>query len=164
MKQLINIAITIAISFAVIAGLIWLSRTAPPKKSSATSRGLLEASETFFNFGEISMAQGKVSRNFPIKNSGSESIELNTLYTSCMCTTASFIKAGSRFGPFGMPGHGFVPPLNQSLTPGEEAGVEVVFDPAAHGPAGVGPIERVVYLENNAGRPLELKFRAVVTP
>ncbi|KKT83316.1 MAG: hypothetical protein UW81_C0021G0020, partial [Candidatus Giovannonibacteria bacterium GW2011_GWC2_44_9] len=41
---------------------------------------------------------------------------------------------------------------------------EVVFDPAAHGPAGVGRIERAVYLENSASEALQLKFSATVTP
>jgi len=63
-----------------------------------------------------------------------------------------------------MPGHIAVPRINKSLNPGEEAIVEVVFDPTAHGPAGVGTIQRVVTIENNAGEPLELQFSAVVTP
>ena len=50
------------------------------------------------------------------------------------------------------------------MNPGDDAVVEVVFDPAAHGPAGIGPIERVVTIENSAGRPLELAFNATVTP
>jgi len=81
-----------------------------------------------------------------------------------MCTTASLIKGGEKFGPYGMPGHGFFPSLNQRIEPGEEASLEVVFDPAAHGPAGVGRIDRIVNLENNAGKPLELVFSATVTP
>lgn len=58
----------------------------------------------------------------------------------------------------------FFPSINQTINPGEEASVEVVFDPAAHGPAGVGQIQRTVTIENNTGKPLELGFSAVVTP
>ncbi|MBI2317113.1 MAG: hypothetical protein HYU75_08940 [Betaproteobacteria bacterium] len=63
-----------------------------------------------------------------------------------------------------MPGHGYIPALNEPLAPNEDAMIEIVFDPAAHGPAGVGPIERVVTIENNAAPPLELALSAVVTP
>ena len=50
------------------------------------------------------------------------------------------------------------------MNPGEDAIIEVVFDPAAHGPAGIGPVDRVVTIENTAGRPLVLAFAATVTP
>jgi hypothetical protein len=63
-----------------------------------------------------------------------------------------------------MPGHTPIPALNESMQPNEEAMVEVVFDPAAHGPAGIGPIDRVVTIENSDGQPLELAFAANVTP
>jgi len=81
-----------------------------------------------------------------------------------MCTTASLIKNNKAFGPYGMQGHGFIPKINEVMNPGEEATVDVVFDPAAHGPAGVGRIERIATIENNAGKPLELGFTATVTP
>ena len=81
-----------------------------------------------------------------------------------MCTEAT-LKIGSRAaGPFGMPGHGFAQRISETIRPNEEAAVEVVFDPAAHGPAGVGRIERAVYLENSASEALQLKFSATVTP
>ena len=63
-----------------------------------------------------------------------------------------------------MPGHGAIPRINQTINPNEEAVVEVVFDPAAHGPAGVGRIGRTVVIENNSGAPVELSFIALVTP
>lgn len=89
-----------------------------------------------------------------------------------MCTNATLLhgdpSAGSgqvkKFGPFGMPGHGFVPKVNDAVNSGEEVSVEVVFDPAAHGSAGVGRIDRVVFVETESGLPLQLKFVAIVTP
>ena len=81
-----------------------------------------------------------------------------------MCTTAALVKNGKKSDAYGMPGHTPIPTINVPINPQEEALVEVVFDPAAHGPAGVGPIERVVTLENNAGQPLELEFAALVSP
>ena len=46
----------------------------------------------------------------------------------------------------------------------EEMEIEVIFDPNAHGPAGVGLAERAVYLDNDRGVPFELTFSADVAP
>lgn len=132
--------------------------------NQVSGTGTLIAEEAVFDFGSISMAKGNVSHNFKIKNSGSEPVTIDKIYTSCMCTTAYLTRAGSRLGPYGMPGHGIVPRIKETLAPSEEALVEVVFDPAAHGPAGVGRADRIVYLENDLGLPLELRFTVMVTP
>lgn len=81
-----------------------------------------------------------------------------------MCTTATIKKGEFSFGPFGMPGHGVNFGLNQVVNPGEEIVIVAEFDPAAHGPAGVGPIERAVRVEIENGEPLEFEFKAIVTP
>ncbi|MEK9194386.1 MAG: hypothetical protein AAB884_01100, partial [Patescibacteria group bacterium] len=107
---------------------------------------------------------GKVSYPFKIKNSSETPIQISSLYTSCMCTSASFKVGDKKTGPFGMPGHGFVPKLNKTLNAGEEAIVEVVFDPNAHGPAGVGPFERQIYLDSTETNLLMLNVRGTVTP
>ena len=133
--------------------------------ASVSPAGALRARETNFNFGSISMAAGKVTHLYRFRNAGAEPIVLGKMYTSCMCTTAALVKSsGRKFAPVGMPGHTPIPALNETLQPNEEAMVEVVFDPAAHGPAGIGPIDRVVTIENSAGQPLELAFRANVKP
>lgn len=162
--------LTIGILFVLAAATIfWIARPAsdvaePVVAGTGTGSGRLSATEASYDFGKVSMSAGKVSHDFTIKNSGSGSLVIEKLYTSCMCTSASLVLRGDKIGPFGMPGHGFVPGIRETMGPGEEAGVGVVFDPAAHGPAGVGRIERVVYLENNAGSPLQLKISATVTP
>lgn len=160
-----KIIIGLAVGF-IIAGLVWIAKPAPNQQANLSEAvgGDLEAEETAFNFGKISMAGGKVSHDFKIKNSGDKSVALDKLYTSCMCTAAYFFQDGERIGPFGMVGHGFVPSLKKVIAGGEEAVISVTFDPAAHGPAGVGPIERVVYLENKSGILLELSIAANVTP
>ena len=132
--------------------------------ASANSAGALSAPETNFNFGSISMAGGKVTHSYRIRNTGTEPMLIRKMYTSCMCTTAALVKSGRKFEPYGMPGHGFIPRMNEPVNPKEEAIIEVVFDPAAHGPAGIGPVDRFVTVENSAGRPLELAFTANVKP
>lgn len=164
-----NIIISLIIIIVGLFALIFFLKPQPADNNGASignsaSDGQLSAEETFFDFGTISMAAGKVSHMFKIRNSGTGKAEISKMYTSCMCTSASLIKGNIRKGPFGMPGHGFIPKINVLLNPNEEAEVEVVFDPTAHGPAGVGKIERLVTLETENGLPVELMFSAFVTP
>lgn len=118
----------------------------------------------FFDFGKISMAAGNVSKVYWIKNISGAPLTVTQLSTSCMCTVATLITPAGKKGPFGMPGHGPASRLAERLAAGASAQVEVVFDPAAHGPAGIGQTDRVVTIENDAGLPLELRFSAMVTP
>ncbi|OGF61731.1 hypothetical protein A2926_02700 [Candidatus Giovannonibacteria bacterium RIFCSPLOWO2_01_FULL_44_40] len=175
MNQNKNIFLGAFVSLLILGGMIWLAnKPAAPTNQEANvnaGNGIITAPESSFDFGSISMAAGNVSRKFKIKNSGTGNATINKIYTSCMCTVATLEVGGDllagkagKWGPFGMPGHGFIPNLKIKLAPGEEANMEVVFDPAAHGPAGVGKIERAVIIESDAGEPLELRFTALVTP
>jgi hypothetical protein len=110
------------------------------------------------------MRSGDVAHNYWIRNTGAAPITVRRMYTSCMCTTAALVKGGRKFDRYGMPGHGYLSPLNQAIAPNEAAMIEVVFDPAAHGPAGIGRIERTVTIETDREAPLELAFVAYVTP
>lgn len=119
----------------------------------------------FFDFGNISMSVGNVSHVFKIANTNKTAIVVSKIYTSCMCTVATLVTKTGRAGPFGMPGHATIASINQSIAPGEEASVEAVFDPAAHGPSGTGRVRRIIYLETDAQKePFELSFEANVTP
>ena len=158
-----------AIILLVLIGAAVMAR---PGSDSATSDasivpsgepGVLVAQDMTHDFGSISMANGNVSKKFVVKNTSQDSVELSKLYTSCMCTTATLNMTDGQKGPFGMPGHASIPSLRETVAPGEEFEIEAIFDPNAHGPAGVGPIERVVILEYEGGT-LELGFKATVTP
>lgn len=118
----------------------------------------------FFDFGKTSMAAGNVSKVYWIKNISGDPLTVTNLSTSCMCTVATLITPAEKKGPFGMPGHGPASRLAERLAAGASAQVEVVFDPAAHGPAGIGQTDRIVTIENDGGLPLELRFSAMVTP
>jgi len=118
-----------------------------------------------YDFGTIKMKDGKVSKRFSFTNTGRNTpVVLDKLYTSCMCTEATLFLAGSSFGPFGMPGHGSIRSLGLEMKEESLGEIEVVFDPAAHGPSGVGKITRDIRLEVKDGKPLELSFTANVTP
>ncbi|MDO8557425.1 MAG: DUF1573 domain-containing protein [Candidatus Jorgensenbacteria bacterium] len=170
-----NILVWFGIAVIVLLGLVWVARPGSSLNPGETSVSLdgnavatassFSASGNAFDFGIVSMSRGKVTTTFAFTNSASSAVTISRMYTSCMCTSASLITAeGDRVGPFGMVGHGFVPGINKVLKPGEEAKIEVVFDPAAHGPAGVGRIEREVYVETANGSPLIFDIKANVTP
>ena len=131
-----------------------------------TSFSALVASEPFFDFGTISMSAGNLTHAFNIKNTGTSSVTIDKIYTSCMCTIATLITQSGNEGPFGMQGHASIPQIAKVLAPGEEVRVDIVFDPAAHGPEGTGRVRRIVYLETGGGQEsaLQLSFEAVVTP
>jgi hypothetical protein len=110
------------------------------------------------------MAAGKVSHRYWLRNESAAPVTIQRIHTSCMCTTATLVKGMRVIGRYGMAGHGPLPDVNETLAPGEAAYVDVAFDPAAHGPAGLGRTERVVTIERTSGAPLQLGFVANVTP
>lgn len=129
------------------------------------TNGKLVALESFYDFGTISMKDGKVTKVFKVINGTDKDIFFPRLTTSCMCTAAFFVGLdGNKSGPFGMPGMGMVPKLDQTIKAGQSAEVEAVYDPNAHGPAGVGKIDRFIYLEDSNGDKLQFEIKAVVTP
>jgi len=140
-------------------------RVAPPVAlATAPGSRALVAREQYFDFGPISMRAGKVSHRFWFQNEGPDPVTIHRVYTSCMCTTATLVKGLRTIGSYGMPGHGPLPAVDQALEPKEAAYVDVVFDPAAHGPAGLGRTERTVTIETWSGAPLTIGFVAMVTP
>ncbi len=160
---------TIIIIILAIAGLIWWGRSnqaAGPSQGGVGTSGnsSMVASEALYDFGAISMKNGLVSHIFKVANSTDKDIELKTVTTSCMCTKAYIETASGEKGPFGMPGMGFVPPANDLIKARESRDIKVVYDPNAHGPAGIGAIDRFVYLTDTNGETLQLETKAVVTP
>src|SRR3990167_6021897 len=91
------------------------------EKESNVSDSSLIVSETFYDFGTISMKNGNVSKEFTVTNSSDQNITLSKVLTSCMCTNAFIVRPdGSAKGPFGMSGHGVaVPPANELINAGE---------------------------------------------
>ncbi len=161
--------IIILLVFAGLAGLMFWGKSAQKTKPiipdvADKMPGSLTASEASYDFGVISMKNGKVNYSFKISNLTNDDVILEKVTTSCMCTVAYIVNGENKKGPFGMPGHGPVPKANEVIKAGESRDIEVVFDPNAHGPAGVGKTKRVVWLEYSGGEILEFNIKAIVTP
>lgn len=130
-----------------------------------TATSALTASATLYDFGTISMKNGLVAKDFMVTNPTDKDIFVTTLVTSCMCTKALIVESdGSTKGPFGMPAMGYVPPANETIRAGESRTIRVVYDPNAHGPAGVGRIDRFVTLTDVSGGTIQFEIKALVTP
>lgn len=144
------------------------STTASIQETSSGANGVksvLVASEVLHDFGTISMKNGNVTKEFTVTNPTGADVSIATVLTSCMCTIAFVVNQdGGIKGPFGMAGMGFVPPANELIKAGESRIIRVVYDPNAHGPAGIGRIDRFVTLTDEAGGSLELEIKANVSP
>jgi hypothetical protein len=158
--------ITTLLIVAAIGGLIWWgSKNQAPQAESIGQENALTVPSKLYDFGTISMKNNEVTKDFIVSNPTNNDIVLPTLVTSCMCTKAYFVLPdGNTKGPFGMPGMGYVPSLNEKIGAGESRTIRVVYDPNAHGPAGVGSIDRFITLTDSTGRDLKLEIKAVVTP
>ena len=118
----------------------------------------LEITPPLYDWGTI-LQDKKAETNIELKNIGDADITIESITTSCMCTTAQFISQDDQFSPeFGM--HG-----NQSwqgtLKTGETAKLHIVFDPITHNV--IGDAERSIYLNTNlSADPFEIKLKANV--
>lgn len=159
----------IFLSLAVIIALIFFSAPSQQTQQAlASSQGTLSLATEIYDFGTISMQNGLVRTQTILSNTSSEAVTVFNLYTSCMCTEVSLTHNTSSYGPFGMPGHKTASstPFRAVIQPGDTATIDIVFDPAAHGPEGTGPLKRLVFIEtNSAASPQRIfTFHANVTP
>lgn len=164
MKQTWVIISIIIVSFLMLFGIVvYASQGSSAANITPTANAkAIVMGETYLDWGTISMADGDAEASFKVVNEGTEALQLFNPITSCTCTTVQLIKGDEKSVPFSM--HTKTKYAMQVL-PGEEVEVKVVFDPAFHGPGGVGAITRQVTLEtNDASSPsLSFSLAAVVT-
>ncbi|MFA5831819.1 MAG: DUF1573 domain-containing protein [Candidatus Paceibacterota bacterium] len=166
-KKIITI---VAIVFFGLFGLmVWgqsaQKNLAAEKKIETGGKSMLSVvGASGYDFGTISMKNGKVRYRFKVANSTNKDVMLKSVVTSCMCTSAYILGGAEKKGPFSMSGMGYVPPADELIKAGESREVEVEFDPNAHGPSGVGTIARVITLTDENEGVIEFNFKAEVTP
>lgn len=151
-------------TLVLIVGLAFLVSSKEKKVSvlsTAAAQGV-EATPSDYDLGEVPINGGIVTKEYEVKNTTGADIELLKITTSCMCTTASVKIGESQTRFFGMEMAGDKNPfLNLKIKNGETAKVSVRFDPAAHGPEGTGPFDRIVWLNFDNGVK-ELTFSGTV--
>lgn len=145
MKEKTKTIVTFLVIFSALAGLTFIIT----KPTGTTT--IQPSTQTKFTTGtkthsweEIDINSGKVNHSFLIKNKGKDTLKLYNLKTSCACTTAKLIKEGETSPIFGMHTKSS---YTMSLNPGETASLSVTFDPAYHGPSGIGDVTRQIALE-----------------
>jgi hypothetical protein len=129
--------------------------------SNVQAQGL-SASPDSIDIGKVSYGGGIVSKVYEIQNTTGDMMKLRKIVTSCMCTKArvQFDDKTTKFYSMEMNGDKN-PIINYDFQAGSSAKVEFNFDPAAHGPAGIGPVDRVITLYFDGGFK-ELKFSGEV--
>ncbi|MDP3733421.1 MAG: DUF1573 domain-containing protein [Candidatus Daviesbacteria bacterium] len=149
----------ILISLIILGGGIFLlSQTTSTKPQNATlSQNVkIEAPEKTFDWGMIKYSGDKVTKTFTIKNTGSDPLKLYNIKTSCACTSANLTIDGKISPKFDM--------HTKSSWVGEvpankEAILTVIFDQTFHGPTGVGPMERLIFMQTNDLTSPTLEFK-----
>lgn len=153
-----NTFIWVAISVAValfIGGVVFWGDRGGEDNVSTVAGAKVSTNEQSHDWGKIPINDGNVTKQFNIANEGSEPLKLSNVNTSCMCTTAQLVRGSEKSPKFGMHGKSS---YVMELMPGEQAQIEVVFDPAFHGSSGLGPITRQVVLNTSDPDHSRLQF------
>lgn len=108
-----------------------------------------------YDWGKILYDKGNVAKTFKIKNVGTDTLKLNNVKTSCACTKVQVAIGKDKSPYFGM--HSVSSWVGEVL-PGDEANIEVIFDPQFHGPSGVGPMSRIISVETNDANNKTIEF------
>jgi hypothetical protein len=145
----------IAFTLLIIVGGLALVSNSGPKELEVTKEVSLVTTETTHDWGNIPINDGKVSKSFEIKNEGQGTLKLNNISTSCMCTTAQVVIGDQKSPYFGM--HSNSTWVGE-LPSGQVANLIVEFDPAFHGPNGVGQATRQILVETNDQENPKLTF------
>lgn len=159
-SNLNRLVVLVFISTIFILGFgVWLLSKPPAgsvlQRSATASGGKAEVSVTSFDWGNIDYGGGDVTAEFSINNPGSGTLSLSEVSTSCMCTTAQVIINENKSPYFGM--HQKSSWIGQ-IPPGGQAKLKIVFDPAFHGPSGVGPVTRQIVMKTNDPDHPKLEF------
>jgi hypothetical protein len=148
MEKKIIIIGTIVTVIILAIGMVWMSSTnvVAPQVSASQNAKAYTISPTSADWGQIPMFKGDVIKVFTIKNIGTDTLKLFNLKTSCHCTKAFATINGVDSPRFGMEG---ISDWVGEVAPGKQAKLTVDFDPAYHGPDGVGPITRYISVQTN---------------
>lgn len=150
------ILMVISTMVLLFGGVFFLTKTtATPQISASQNAKAFVADPTSFDWGNIPMYKGNAIKTFTIKNTGTDTLKLFNIKTSCHCTKA-YVTVNRTDSPrFGMSD---LSSWVGEVPKGKDAKLTVLFDPAYHGPQGTGPINRFVSVETNDRSNAKLTF------
>lgn len=160
-------------TIAILVGAVFLLAKSPSGTVSGTGTGGdrfinnvqtqgINASPQSIDIGKVGYGGGIVSKTYEITNTTGNAVKLRKIVTSCMCTKARVLFGDKTTKFYAMEMNGDKNPIiDYDFPAGATAKVEFNFDPAAHGPAGIGLIDRVITLYFDSGY-TELKFNGEV--
>lgn len=157
------IRIVLVSVLVILGGYYFATRTGSSTQVQVNREAKAAVKETSYDWGKIGLNGGNVEKVFEIKSEGTQPLKLSNISTSCMCTTAQLILGDETSPLFGMhPNSSYI----LEVPPKKSAKLKVVFDPAFHGPSGVGVISRQVTVSTNDPKNPELNFMstAMVEP
>lgn len=127
----------------LLVGFITYNATNNSVVASQVGSGQAVIEPQSIDWGTISAAQGSVTKDFTIRNTGEGDLVVKKISTSCGCTTAQLVIDGEATRSFGMD-HGNIPVIKEVIPAGESAILRVTFDPNFHYVR--GRIDRAVYV------------------
>lgn len=141
----------------LIGGVTFLTKTdsSASKISASANVKVSLVDPVNFDWGTIPMDKGDATKAFIIKNTGTDILKLSNVRTSCHCTKAYVTINGTDSPSFGMDS---LSSWVGEVTPGGQAKLTAIFDPAFHGPSGIGPVNRFVSVETNDSSHPKLTF------
>lgn len=147
----------IIVTLLLLGGVVYFGAKAGAVSQVSTNNQVeLTVGDKTFDWGTIDINNGIVSKSFTIENKGSVPLKLYNVKTSCMCTTAQLKTQDQTSKKFGM--HEKSNDVFE-VKPSKTAELIVEFDPAFHGPSGIGPINRTVTLNTNDANNPTLSFQ-----
>lgn len=130
-----------------VGGVFFLSSsTSSAPQVEASSKAKASFGTTDYDWGKINYSGEKATKTFVIKNTGSDTLKLFNIKTSCHCTKAHLSIEGVDGPEFGMSG---ISSWVGEVKPNKEAKLIIVFDQTYHGPQGVGSIIRYTSVATN---------------
>jgi hypothetical protein len=143
-------------ALVLIGGGVYLSEKASqPSQVEKNTQARLAVNNQSYNWGNIPINGGDVEATFVIKNEGADTLQLFNISTSCTCTKAWLQNENEKSPEFGMHTQSrYV----MNLSAGESTELRVIFDPAFHGPGGVGSMTRQIMMETNDVSQPEIVF------
>lgn len=147
----------VVLTVLILGGGIFVlsSTTSAPVTVTSSQNAKATVDQKTFDWGNIPYSGGNATKTFTIKNTGTDVLKLTGLKTSCTCTKAQISIDGKVSPYFSM--HSTSSWVGE-VPPGKEASLTVIFDPAFHGPTGVGSVERLVSVETNDSQNSKIEF------